>query len=296
MRNKNSEPKAIAMRVSINTIIVNAVLSGFKLLAGIISGSAAMISDAVHSASDVFSTIIVMVGVHISAKDADTEHPYGHERMECVAAILLACVLALTGLVIGYSGIQSLISSTQSPLAAPGLLALIAAIISIAVKEGMYWYTRNAAKKINSGALMADAWHHRSDAFSSVGSLIGIAGARLGLPILDPIAAIAICIFILKASYDIFKDGIDKMVDKACPEEVVAPIRELVLQVDGVVDIDLMKTRMFGARYYVDIEITADGSLTLSEAHHIAETVHAEIEHHFPDVKHCMVHVNPAHD
>ena len=296
MRQKNMEPKAIAMRVSVNTIIVNAVLSAFKLLAGIFAGSAAMNSDAVHSASDVFSTIIVMVGVHISAKAPDKEHPYGHERMECVAAILLSCVLTLTGFGIGYSGIQSLMNSAQTPLAAPGLLALFAAVISIAVKEGMYWYTRNVAKKIRSGALMADAWHHRSDAFSSVGSLIGIAGARLGLPILDPIAAIVISVFILKASYDIFKDGIDKMVDKACPEEVIAPIREMVLGVKGVAGIDLFKTRMFGARYYVDLEITADGSLTLSEAHHIAETVHAEIEHHFPDVKHCMVHVNPVHN
>lgn len=292
--NSKREGKSLAMRVSLNTIIVNITLSVFKLAAGLIARSGAMVSDAVHSASDVFSTVIVMIGVHISSKDSDSEHPYGHERMECVAAILLACILALTGIGIGITGIQNLISGVSGSLLAPGLLALVAAVVSIAVKEGMYWYTRAAAKKLSSGALMADAWHHRSDALSSVGSFIGIGGAILGFPILDPLASIVICLFIVKAAYDIFKDGIDKMVDKSCPEETCREIRGVVLAVPGVEGIDLLKTRMFGPRIYIDIEISADGNQTLYAAHHIAEQVHARIEGSFAEVKHCMVHVNPS--
>ena len=211
----------LAMKVSAISVIVNLLLSVFKLIAGILAKSGAMISDAVHSASDVFSTFVVMIGVTISEKESDKEHPYGHERLECVAAIILSMVLAITGLGIGVTGIRNIANGESGVLEAPGLLALIAAVVSIAVKEWMYWFTRAAAKKINSGALMADAWHHRSDALSSIGAFVGILGARLGYPILDPIASIIICIFIEKAAIDIFKDSLDKMVDKACPEDVV---------------------------------------------------------------------------
>ncbi len=170
----------LAMQVSRNTIIGNFVLTAFKLAAGILGHSSAMLSDAIHSASDVFSTLIVMVGIRISGKKADGNHNYGHERLEAVAAILLAVVLAATGVFIGYSGVRSILAANYGGLQVPGTLALIAAIVSIVVKEGMFWYTRQAADKIHSAALMADAWHHRSDALSSVGSLVGIAGAQLG--------------------------------------------------------------------------------------------------------------------
>ena len=205
----------IVMRVSTNSMIVNIILSVFKVAAGFIAHSGAMISDGVHSASDVFSTIIVMVGYKMSAKDSDENHQYGHERMECVAAILLAMVLCVTGFAIGAGGVEKIFGAEASALEVPGKLALAAAILSIVVKEGMYHYTRHAAKQVNSGALMADAWHHRSDALSSVGSLIGIGGAMLGFPICDPIASVVISLFIIKASYDIFKDAIDKMMDTA---------------------------------------------------------------------------------
>ena len=180
----------IANRVSFITIIQNLLLSIFKLLAGLIAHSNAMISDAIHSASDVFSTIIVIIGVKISSRDSDKEHPYGHERMECVAAILLAIVLFMTGLGIGASALQDILRGDYESLEVPGVLALIAAIVSIIAKESMYWYTRRYAKKIDSSALMADAWHHRSDAFSSIGALIGIAGSRMGYPIMDSVASL----------------------------------------------------------------------------------------------------------
>lgn len=288
------EFERVAMRVSTVSIIANAVLTAFKLLAGIIAHSGAMISDAIHSASDVFSTVVVMIGVRISGKASDKDHPYGHERMECVAAIVLATILAATGLGIGYTAVLKIAGGDYESLEVPGVLALIAAIVSIVVKEAMYQYTRVNAKRIDSGALMADAWHHRSDALSSVGALIGIGGARMGFPILDPIASLVICFFIEKAAYEIFMDAVDKMVDKACDEETEGALRDCAAAQEGVLGVDLLHTRVFGNKVYVDIEIRADGNETLYRAHETAERVHDAIEKEFPKVKHIMVHVNPG--
>ena len=252
-----------------------------------------MISDAIHSASDVFSTIVVMIGVKLASKESDEEHPYGHERLECVAAIILSMVLLGTGLVIGYGAFMNIINGHYNSIKVPGMLALVAAILSILVKELMYWYTRIYAKRIDSSALMADAWHHRSDALSSVGALIGIAGARLGFPIMDSIASLVIFMFIAKAAYDIFMDAVDKMVDHSCDEETKESIRQCVLENDKVEGIDLLNTRLFGNKIYVDIEICVDGENTLNEAHKIAEDVHDSIEERFAKIKHIMVHVNP---
>lgn len=291
--NTDTSTKDIAIKVSIVSIIVNLLLSLFKLIAGIWGASGAMISDAVHSASDVFSTFIVMIGVTISNKKSDKEHPYGHERLECVASVILAIVLFATGIGIGIDGIQKIAAGNYGDIEIPKKIALLAAIASIAVKEWMYWYTRAAAKKINSGALMADAWHHRSDSLSSIGAFIGILGARLGFPVLDPIASVVICIFIGKAALDIFKDAIDKMIDKSCDEQTIKKMERLVLSEPGVKGIDVLRTRMFGAKVYVDVEISVDENMMLKESHEIAEEVHKAIEKAFPQVKHCMVHVNP---
>ena len=282
-----------ATRNSLVSIAGNTALSLFKLLAGVVAHSGAMISDGVHSASDVLSSFIVIIGVRLSAKAADREHPYGHERFECVAAIVLAAVLAVTGVMIGHTAVEKIRGGEQAQ-AAPGLLALIAAAVSIACKEAMYWYTRACAKRINSSALMANAWHHRSDALSSVGALAGIAGARLGYPVMEPIASLVICLFIFKAALDIFRDATGKMVDRACDPETEKQLRACVLREQAVRGIDRLQTREFGSRLYVDVEIRLDGSLTLRDSHAIAERVHERIEREFPAVKHIMVHVNPA--
>ena len=288
----NENMEKTAMKVSIISIIANVVLAAFKLVAGVFAHSGAMISDAIHSASDVFSTFVVMIGIKIASKEPDEEHPYGHERMECVAAIILATILCITGLGIGKNALK-FITGNSSEVSVPGMLALVAAIVSIIVKEAMFWYTRHYAKKIDSGALMADAWHHRSDALSSIGAFIGIIFARMGYVMMDSIACLVICVFIVKAAYDIFKDAIDKMVDKSCSLEVEAEIRTIVMSVDGVKGIDSLSTRLFGNKMYVDIEIRADGEKTLNETHEIAEAVHDSIEAQFEKVKHIMVHVNP---
>lgn len=281
-----------AVRVSLVSVVWNMVLSLFKLAAGVIAHSGAMVSDAVHSASDVFSSIVVMIGVRMASKESDKEHPFGHERLECVAAIVLSTVLAVTGLGIGYTAVMKLIRE-EYVSAIPGMLALVAAVVSIVVKEAMFWYTRYYAKKIDSGALMADAWHHRSDSLSSVGALIGIGGAMAGFPVLEPVASVVICGFIEKAALDIFKDAVDKMVDKSCEGQMEEELRECALGICGVLRVDLLRTRMFGNKIYVEMEIGADAKLSLGESHAIAERVHDAIEEGWPKIKHILIHVNP---
>ena len=289
----NSQEERTAMIVSINSIIGNLLLSVGKLFAGFVAHSAAMVSDGIHSASDVLSTLVVMAGVRYANKASDKQHQYGHERMECIAAIILATMLTMVALAIGYNGYEKIFNENFTELTIPGQLALWAAVISIIMKEAMFWYTKNAAEKINSGALMADAWHHRSDALSSVGSFVGILGARMGYPILDPLASIIICLMILYASYEVFADAVHKMVDHSCDEKTTQELIDLIHRVPGVEHVDSITTRIFGNRIYVDVEISVDDMLPLIEAHHIAETTHAAIEANFPLVKHCMVHVNP---
>lgn len=293
---KSRKPEAAidkAMRVSRITVYVNVVLSFGKFAAGIISKSGAMISDAVHSLSDVFSTFVVMAGIKMADKKEDTEHPYGHERMECVAAVILAVILAVIGVGIGIGGIKDIVGGDYEDLTVPGVLSLIAAVVSIVIKEWMYHYTKRAAVEINSGALMADAWHHRSDAMSSVGAFVGILFARIGFPVMDAVASFVISLFIVKAAYDIFRDGLNKMIDRSCDEETEARMRDVIMSEAGVLGIKSLKTRLFGSKMYLDLEIYADGELSLIESHAIAHRVHDAIESAFPECKHCMVHVDP---
>lgn len=280
----------IGLKVSIVTIIVNVFLAFFKLVAGVIGKSSALISDSIHSFSDVFSTIIVIVGLIVSRKKSDKLHPYGHERLENVAGIILAFCLVVTGILIGVNGINNLLNKVYI---VPSSFTLIGAIISILIKEWMYWYTIKVAKKINSDALKADAWHHRSDALSSIGSLIGIIGTIKGIWYFDITACIIISLIIIKVAVDIFRESISKMVDKSCDDEVLKQIKALTLEINGVIGIDDIKTRLFGNKIYIDLEITADKNLTFEKAHNIAHKVHDNIEDKINSVKHCMVHINP---
>ncbi len=292
----NLNETVIIRKLSFVSIIGNAILSGFKLFAGIVGNSGAMISDAVHSFSDVLTTLIAWIGVKVSKKDADASHPYGHERLECIASLILGFVLMATGFGIGKIGIENILSGSYETLAIPSSIALVAAIISIVGKEAMYWYTRYYAKLIHSAAFLADAWHHRSDAFSSIGSLIGIAGAMLGFPILDSVASVVICIFIVKVAYDIMKDACVKMLDTSCGDGYEKELVEHITAQDDVVGVDMLRSRMFGNKIYVDLEISVDGDKSLWEAHEIAERVHKDVEQSFSDVKHIMIHVNPVNN
>jgi len=286
--------KKIAMYISRGNIVLNVLLAVSKLIVGAVANSSAMINDGINNASDVVSSIIVIIGISAASKASDKNHQYGHERLECVAAILLSGMVMAVGFGLGVDGIQKIIRGTYKSQPTPGTMALVVAMISIVVKEIMFLYTRWGAKKVNSSVLMASAWDSQSDVLATTGGLIGIAGSILGFPIADSLAAILIAGFILKVGIQIFLDGMNKMVDHACPQEMVDTIKKVVLDQEGVLSLDVLNTREFGSRAYVDIEISADGYLRLIEAHAIAEKVHHAIERNFPEVKHCMVHVNPS--
>lgn len=290
--------KQITFRLAAFGIFGNVFLAAFKLAAGLIGHSAAMISDSVHTLSDVLATLIAFIGVTLSKKQADGKHPYGHERLECVASVILSVILFATGCGIGWKCAVNIISGSYKYMETPGLLAVIAAVASIAVKESMFWVTMIYAKMLNSGAFKADAWHHRSDALSSIGALVGIIGARCGVMILDQIAGIIICVMILYVAVTIFKDSVDKMLDTACDEKFENSLKDAVLEFAAhekdQIGIDLLRTRKFGEKIYVEMEIHADGEMKLKDAHAIAERLHDGIEESFPEVKHIMIHVNPA--
>lgn len=291
---RSLDENAVIRRLSLVSLIGNALLSGFKLFAGVWGHSGAMISDAVHSFSDVLTTFIAWFGVKVSRRAADASHPYGHERLECVASLFLGIVLMGTGIGVGRAGVETILSGEYGNITPPGTIALVAAVLSIVSKEAMYWYTRYYAKLIHSDAFLADAWHHRSDAFSSIGSLIGIGGAMLGFPVMDSVASVVICLFILKVAFDILKDAVVKMLDTSCGEKYETELQNFVSAQKDVVCVDTLHSRMFGSKVYVDLEIEVDGGKTLQEAHDVAERVHNELERHFPDIKHVMVHLNPA--
>lgn len=281
--------------MSLMGILGNVALAAFKLTAGIIGKSGAMVSDAAHSLSDVVATLIAYIGVRLSRQEEDANHPYGHERLECVASLILSLILAGTGIGVGYSGIRKLFLVHETP-EIPTLLPLIAAVVSIVVKEGMFRYTMYYARKLDSSAFKADAWHHRSDAMSSVGAFAGIGLARLGFPIMDPIAGLVIAVLILKVAFDIFKDAIAKMLDTSVGKDFERSVRKFIEEQPDVRHIDVLRTRQFGNRIYVDLEIAVRRDMSLVEAHNIAENVHRNVEKEFPNVKHIMIHVNPERE
>lgn len=290
----NTDDRYIANKVSIVTMCVNLALSAFKLFAGFFANSGAMISDGVHSLSDVLTTIMVLFGVNIASLEADESHPYGHEKIESLVGAAMALLLFATAVGIGYKGVSALMGFRKGEsIAIPGRLALIAAVVSIATQELMFWYARGAAKKINSQVLLADAWHHRSDALSSVGSFLGIGGAMLGYTFLDPVVSLIICLLIIKVAYDIFKTSVDQLVDSSADKETVNAISQVILNTEGVIKIDDLKTRQHSKRMYVDVEIAVDGNKSTYETHEIAHRVHDNVEGAFKNVKHIMVHVNP---
>ena len=280
----------LGKKVSIYTIIFNTILSIIKIISGVLGRSSALVADGIHTVADIVTTIIVILGLSIASKDADKEHPYGHEKFESAMAKLISMFLFATGLYIGY---QAIIILVQGDFSRPGPIALIAAALSILVKEFMYRYTILTARKIKSISMEADAWHHRSDAFSSIGTFLGVLGARFGFPILDPLAALVVSFFIMKVGVDLYLKSMNELVDKAADADVVARIKKVTLSTEGVGEIRDLKTRVFGNRIYVDLEIAVDGNLTVKEGHSIAENVHDLIERSIPSVKHCMVHVEP---
>ncbi len=293
---KEKEREKAIVRVELVTLVVNTILAFFKLVAGFLGNSMSMISDSIHSFSDSATTIAVMIGVKISAKPSDEDHPYGHEKLESVIGVITATILAIIALSIFSSGCENIIDYIKGDYKSSkiGVLALIAAGTSIIVKEILYFYAIIVAKKNKSPALRADAWHHQSDCLSSIGSLIGIGLAMFtSITIADSIAAIIISIFIVYIAWKILQEAIDEITDKAIDNDTLEKAKNIIRSVEGVKRIDSLKSRKHGIKIYFDVEISVSNNLSVVEAHDIAERVHLNIENGIEDTKHCTVHVNP---
>ena len=276
---------------------VNVILLLFKFAAGIIGHSAAMVADAVHSLSDLLTDIIVMLFVHISSKPRDKSHDYGHGKYETLAMTIIGFALLAVAIGIIYSGLISIrqwLSGEQ--LEAPGLLALWAALLSIVLKEAVYHYSMIKARQLNSQAVKANAWHHRSDALSSIGTAIGIGGAIfLGQrwAVLDPLASVIVGLFIVKVSLSLLRGGIGDLMEQSLPDEVEAEILQLVATVPGVVEPNDLRTRRIGNHYAIELHILMDGDITLCQAHDKATEVEDLLRSRYGEDTHIAVHVEP---
>ena len=295
--NSNLRQKEI-YKVTIVGSIINMLLLVAKFVAGIVGHSAAMIADALHSLSDFVTDIIVVLFVRISGKPADECHDYGHGKYETLATIIVGIALFGVGIGICAGGVKDIIGVIRGQmLEAPGMIALVAAAVSIVVKEILYRYTIKVGKRYDSQAVVANAWHHRSDAFSSIGVLIGIAGAIfLGEQwrVLDPIAAIVVSLFIVKVAFDLIKPALDELLERSLPAEVEQRIEQIILSVEGVSSPHHLRTRRIGSVYAIEIHIRMDGNLTLHEAHRITTTVERRLKAEFGEATHIGIHTEPV--
>jgi cation diffusion facilitator family transporter len=281
-----------ADKVTIQSILWNIFLTIIKIFAGIFGKSSAMISDGLHSASDIISSVGVLIGNKIAKTPNDKEHNYGHEKAETLVSFLLSILLIIVSLKIGWGALQSLfnLDSVQVPTALP----LIVSIISIGIKEYQYRITIRIANKINSPSLKADAWHHRSDALSSIAAFIGIGGAMLGFKALDPIASIVVALFVAKVGFDILKDSTNELMDYSIDDEQEEQIRKIAEKIDGVINLGELRTRKHGAMAYVDLTICVNKDLTVLEGHELAHKIEKYIINEMKFVKGITVHVEPC--
>ncbi len=287
MKNRYDESN----RVTIISILLNVVLTILKILAGILGNSTAIISDGLHSASDIITSIGILIGNKISRKPRDEEHQYGHEKAESLVSFILSSVLIIVAIKIGYDGVKELFNINN--ILVPNVLPLIVAIISIGIKEYQYQITIRVAKKINSSSLKADAWHHRSDALSSIAAFIGIGGAMLGFKILDPIASIIVAIVVVKVGANILKSSCDELMDSSISKQDISEIEALVSNHDNIYGIKDFKSRKYGSVAYVDMSILIDNNKTLEEAHDIADDLEKIIISNLNYIKEINIHTEP---
>lgn len=280
----------VSQKISLITLISNLVLTGAKIAIGVCFHSQALLADGLHSASDVFSTVIVMIGNTISKEPPDEEHPYGHGKAESIATKILGIFLIIGGLGILKETITLIIANQ---IIVPGTLVLWAALGSIVMKEIMYQYTYRVGEKINNQALVADAIHHRTDAFSSIAALIGAGGARLGYPILDPIAGLVVALFILKTGIDIFQDAANELMDAAPEQQVFDEILEIINSIDDVIGVKNLKVRSHGPDYCIDVRVIVDNQLSVIEGHQVAVKVRNEIQQWNDNIQEVLVHIDP---
>ncbi|SET80582.1 cation diffusion facilitator family transporter [Natronincola peptidivorans] len=280
-----------AKKVSIVGLVTNVFLTIIKAIIGIIAGSTALVADAFHSASDLFGTIILLQGLKIAHKPPDASHPYGHHRAETITSKILAIILIVTALGIGYESYSILRQPVITP---PEFKAIYIAGISILLKEWLYHYTVRVGKKIKSTAVIADAWHHRTDAFSSVAALIGITGAVLGFPMMDPLAGLFVSILILKTGISIYKQAIMALMDTAPPKEVVEDIRVAAFEAKGIKEVQEIKMRQYGSKFIVDMKVCVNPTITVEEGHGAAARAKKNIMESSYDIQDVLIHVNPC--
>lgn len=283
-----------AFGISLVNGVINLILAVLKLTVGFLSGSDSLISDGIHSVTDVFSTVVVMIGIKLSTRRSDRRHPYGYERMECVAAVILSVAVFATGVGIGVGGIKGILYGASASSISMGGAAIMTSLFAIAVKETMFRVSRSVARRTGSSALMADAWHQRTDSLSSVGSLIGVLGMCCGVPVIDTIAGIVIAALIVKAAIEIFSDAMCNMTDSACDESLQLEIAACVQSIDGVKALEEIKTRLFGNCVYAEVTVIVDGATSSLAAYDIVQTVTNAVCASFSVVKDCTVHIHPV--
>ena len=278
--------------------VVNILLVIFKFVAGFVGRSSAMVADAVHSLSDLLTDFIIIIFVKKASKPIDHTHEYGHGKFETLATLVIGIILIVVGLGIMITGVEDCVKFFQGDRGErPRIIALIAAVLSIILKEGAYRYTLSQGNKINSSVLIANAWHHRSDAFSSIATLIGVAGSMFlgknGL-ILDPLAAILVSIYICKSGFDVVKPSLDELLEKSLPIETEKEIRDILKSVEGIEGIHNLKTRKIGNRIAVEAHAEMDGSISLEKAHQIASEAEKEIKKKYGQKTHIGIHMEPS--
>ena len=285
-------------RVTLGGSVVNLLLLAFKFVAGIVGGSAAMLADAIHSLSDFLTDLVVIVFVSISGKPCDANHDFGHGKYETLATTFIGLMLVGVGIGIGWNGITQIIRCLEGEtLEAPGSIALIAALVSIVAKEGLYQWTLRVGKRTSSPTVIANAWHHRSDALSSIGTALGIGGAiLLGEKgrMLDPLAAVLVSLLILKVAWDLLKPSLEELLEKSLPEEEERLITQIILEEKGVSEPHNLRTRHIGNYAAIDVHIRMDGSTPLAEAHQATREIEQKLRQHFGTSTFINIHVEPT--
>lgn len=286
------------MSVTIIGSIANFLLLVFKFIAGFLGHSSAMIADAVHSLSDFVTDIIVLLFINISSKPKDESHDYGHGKYETLATSIIGIVLLFVGVGIFWEGLNKIMAFARGEeLESPGMIALVAAVVSIIVKEVLYQITKSVGQKVNSQAVIANAWHHRSDAFSSIGTLIGIGGAILLGPkwrVLDPIAAVGVSIFIVKVALQLLMPAINDLLEKSLAKETEDEIISVIQRVDGIKDPHNLRTRRIGNDYAIEIHVRVNGETTVRQAHELTLEIENKLREKYGSNTHVVIHVEPV--
>ena len=278
--------------------VVNVVLTVFKFVAGILGRSSAMVADAVHSLSDLITDLIIFIFVRTASKPSDRTHEYGHGKFETLATLIVGCILILVGIGIMAEGVKDCIAFFHgSPGERPRAIALIAAVASIVLKEAVFRYTLSQGHKVDSPILIANAWHHRSDAFSSVATLVGVAGSMFlgekGM-ILDPLAAVLVSFYICKSGFDVVKPSIDELLERSLPKETENEIRKIIKSVPGVDGLHKLKTRRIGNQIAIEVEVRMDGNMSLYKAHRIATLAENKLKKRYGARTHVGIHMEPS--